>query len=128
MAIQTGVRWKPSVYRSSQETINQGLNPAATPPAGTIVRIAQLVAYDDTKVTTVGNPYAPGTPATESQMYILDEIPVGLDLTAMNGKSQAQITAMWGAALAAQKTYWQPAVANLVKSEIGVQLTPPSLY
>lgn len=128
MTIRTGVRWKPSVYRSSQETINQGLDPSTTPPSGTIVRIAQCVAYDDTKVATGGNPYKPGSPATEVEIYILDESPRLLDLAAMDGKTQVQINAMWATALTDYKVFIQPAVAALVKSEIGVQLTPPSLF
>lgn len=128
MAIRTGVRFKPSVYRSSQETINAGLNPAAVPPSGTIVRIVQLVGYDDTQVAYAGNPYAPGTQATESKMYILDERPLMLELSSFNAMNQAQANAAWAAVLASYKTEMQPAVANLVKSEIGVQTAAPSLY
>jgi len=128
MAIRTGVRFKPSVYRSSQETINASLNPGATPPTGTVVRIVQLVAYNDAELTTPGNPYAAGTPATESKIYILDEQPKMQELAAMDGKTQGQVNAMWAAVLAAYKTEMQPAAANLVKSEIGVQSAAPSLY
>lgn len=128
MAIRTGVRFKPSVYRSSQETINASLNPGATPPTGTVVRIVQLVGYDDTQVAYAGNPYAAGTPATESKIYILDEQPKMIELAAVNGQSQANVNAMWAAVLAAYKTEIQPAVANLVKSEIGIQSAAPSLY
>ena len=128
MAIRTGVRFKPAIYRSSQEAINMGLNPAATPPEGTIVRIVQLVGYDDTKVAFAGNPYKKGDPATEQHIYILDEQPKQLELAAVNGKTQAEVNAMWSTILANYKTQMQPAVANLVKSEIGVQLVDPSLY
>ena len=128
MAIKTGVRFKPSVYRSSQSAVNMGLDPAATPPAGTIVRIVQLVGYDDTQVTTAGNPYRPGDAATERFMYILDEQPKMVALEGLDGKTQTQINAIWAQVLADYKTQMQPAVANLVKSEIGVQSAAPSLY
>lgn len=131
MAIRTGVRFKPSVYRSSQETINAGLNPSPEgdgPPEGTVVRIVQLVGYNDAEVTTGGNPYRPGDPATERFIYILDEQPKMIDLSAINGKTQNQVNAIWSAVLSDYKTQMQPAVASLVKSEIGVQSAAPSLY
>ncbi len=107
-----------------------GLNPSPEegPPSGAVVRIVQLVGYDDTQVAFAGNPYRPGTQDTERFIYILDEQPKMLALEAFNGITQNQANTLWANVLAAYKAEMQPAVANLVKSEIGVQSVAPSLY
>lgn len=127
--ISTGVRFKPAIYRSTQDTINQGLDPSATPPSGVVVRTAQLVAWVTAKFVPYGPlTYAPGSQGTEILMFILDETPIMLSLESMDGKTQNQVTAMWGAALAGYKASIEPAVDALLASEYGVQSTLPILF
>lgn len=64
MAIRGAVRFKPDMYRSTLEATVGELNAAATPPTGTVFMVAQLVAYDDTRVGAAGNPYVPGAAAS----------------------------------------------------------------
>ena len=128
MAIRTGVRFKPTIYKSTMSAVNAGLNAVSTPPSGTIIRTVQLFGYDDTKVGTGGNPYVAGLPESEVHIYVLDESTVQIELAAIDGKTQAQVNAIWAQALADYKTAIAPAVPNLLKSEIGVFNAGFSLY
>lgn len=123
MAIRGAVRFKPDMYRSSLEATVAGLNAAATPPTGSIVMMAQLVAYDDTVVT--GANYKPGRPDIEQEITVLYEEPIMMDLSVFSGKTQAQSTAMWSTALTDFANRVSPAAVSLLRAIRAARLSAP---
>lgn len=125
MAIRGAVRYKPDTYRSTLSTTIANFDPAATPPAGTIVMTAQAIAYDDTQVTAAN--YQPGDPATERNLVVLYEEPISMELAAFDGLTQAAASQLWTDALTAFKTRLTPAGPVLVKAIRSARLAPPIL-
>lgn len=123
MAIKGAVRWRPDAFRSPLTTTVANLDPAATPPAGQVVMIAQLAAYDDQQVTAQN--YEPGDPATEKRLVILYEEPITMELAAFDGLANAQAAALWTDALDDFKTRVTPAAAVLVKAIRAARTAPP---
>lgn len=127
MAVKGAVRYKPDTYRSSLETLVAGLspqgaqtNPGVQPPtydgvpAGDVVMVAQLVAYDDVQLQLAN--YKPGDPLTEQYITVLHERPITLALAAFNGLTQTQATALWTAELNSYKTWVTPAATTLLRA------------
>lgn len=140
MAIKGAVRWKPTMYRSSMETTVIDLNPRGEQydeegdvtgqtgiPEGTLVFIAQAVAYDDAAVGTTANPYRPGDPATERHVVILHERTYTKSLAAAHAATQAQIDADLAATLAAYRDWILPAGPALVKAYYAARMAAPVL-
>ncbi len=127
MAIKGAVRFKPDIYRSTLEATVGSLNAAATPPAGTVFMPVQLVAYDDTKVGTAGNPYVPGAQASEVEITVLYEDTLSMELAAFQGISQAAATALWTVALTNWRDAIAPAGPNLLKAIRATRIAPPVL-
>jgi hypothetical protein len=125
MAIKGAVRWRPDAFRSPLTTTVANLDPTATPPAGQVVMIAQLVAYDETAVT--GANYRAGDPATERELVILYEEPVSMELAAFDGLTNAAAAALWSTALDAFKARVLPAGPVLVKAIRAARIAPPVL-
>lgn len=125
MAIKGAVRFKPDMWKSTLESTVGGLDPAATPPTGTVYMPVQLVAYDDAVVT--GGNYSPGEPATEKNITVLYEDTLQLELAAFQGINQAAATALWTAALNNWKTWITPAGVNLLKATRSARLSAPIL-
>ena len=123
MAIKGAVRWRPDAFRSPLTTTVANLDPAATPPTGQVVMIAQALVYDDTKVT--GANYKPGDPATERELVILYEEPVSMELAAFDGLTEAQAAALWEDALTAFKTRVLPAGPVLIRAIRTARTAPP---
>lgn len=123
MAIKGAVRFAPDVYRSSLETTVAALDPAATPPTGTVVMRVQLVAYDDAVVT--GGNYSAGDPATEKNLVVLYEDTLQMELATFNGLTQPQATTLWTNALSAWGATVSPAALNLLKAIRGARISPP---
>lgn len=99
MAVKRAVRWQPDAKMNVQQTLIAGLDTSQNPATGTVTMVAQLVAYDDTVVTS-GN-YSAGDPATEKNIAILYQEPVSMDLTSFNALTAANAKAQWDAALTA---------------------------
>lgn len=114
MAIKGAARWKPDVYRTSLESTVIELDPAASPPSGIVVMIAQLVVYDDTVVTPAN--YLAGDPATERNITVLFEQPVSKALGPFTAMTGAQALAEWDAALSTFAAWVQPAGVVLVRA------------
>lgn len=123
MALKGAVRFKPDVYRTSMEATVGSLDPAASPPSGTVYMVAQLVAYDDAVVT--GGNYKPGDPATEQNVTVLYEETLSQELAAFAGLTQPQATALWTAALNAFQVRVTPAGPVLLRAIRAARLTPP---
>ena len=140
MAIKGAVRWKPDTYRSSIEATVVDLNPLGQysdvdgnplpptgVPGGTLIFVIQAVAYDDTKLGTVGNPYRPGHPDTEREIVVLHEQTRQYDLSAVQTMTQAQVNSFLNSELLAYKTWVLPAGASLVKAFYGARMSAPVL-
>lgn len=123
MAIKAAVRWKPDIGRTSLETTIQNFAPSSVPPAGNIVRTAQLVGYDDTVVT--GANYAAGDPQTERRLIVLYETPITLDLAGFASLTAAQARALWDSALTDFGTTVRPAAPTLVIAQLGAMQSAP---
>lgn len=123
MAIRVACRWKPDTYRSSLETTVAGLDPAAMPPAGTIVMHAQLCAYDDTVVT--GASYKAGDPVTERAIVVLYEESISMDLAGFDSLTQAQATQQWADALAVFRDRVSPAAPALLRAIRAARIASP---
>ncbi len=123
MAIKAAVRWQPDAFRTSLETTIQNFDPTTTPPSGTLIRMAQLVVYDDTEVT--GGNYAAGDPATERNLVLLYAEPIGMELALFQPLNAAASAAAWATALQAFANRVTPAVALLVKAQRAAMRTAP---
>jgi len=113
------------MFRSTLEATVMGLEPAATPPTGTVVMPAQLIAYDDTVVTPAN--YEAGNVDTERHITVLYEEPLTMDLAAFDGITQAAATALWTDALEQWKTRILPAAPNMLKAIRAARRTNPSV-
>jgi hypothetical protein len=140
MAIKGAVRWKPDAYRSSIEATVIDLNPTGQyndaegnplpptgVPGGTIILVAQAVAYDDAKVGGAGNPYRPGHPDTEREIVVLHEQTRQYDLSAVQTMTQAQVNSFLNSELIAYKNWVLPAGTSLVKTFYSARMAPPVL-
>lgn len=127
MAIKYGIRWRPTPFRSTIEAITVNRDLAADPPtSGQRVQTLQLIAFDDQKVGTAGNPYRPGDPGTEQHIAVVDERPIALDVAAFAGTTNAEAQARWDAARDAQRAAWEaePDILALIRAAIGGALSP----
>lgn len=127
MAVVGAVRWKPDTYRSSLETTVAGLSvdpEGDGPPEGTIVMVAQLVAYDDQRFP---NPqaYQSGNPATEQWVTVLYAEPIMMDLSAFASMTDQQAQDAWADALAAFGARLLPAVPVLIRAVRAAKIAPP---
>lgn len=123
MAIKAAVRIKPDTYRSSLSTTIQNFDPAAAPPTGQVVMVAQAIVYDDAVLT--GTNYQPGDPVTERNIVVLYEEVITKELAVFNSLTQAQATAEWTAALNEFMTRILPAGPTLVKAIRSARLAAP---
>ena len=131
MSIRTAIRLKPDTFRGGLETTIQWSTPAAAPGgpvparAGTVVRIAQLVIYDDTKVGNAQSPYNPGSEATERFVVVCDQEAISLALGSFAGLTYQAAQALWQAPLQAAADRWAPDRDALAKAAGGAWLVPP---
>lgn len=142
MAIKGGVRWKPDQYRTSLEATVTDLNPtgqqydengnpttATGVPEGTVVMIAQAVAYDDAVFGDGAGqvPYRPGDPETERHLVVLHEETKMYELSAAYAPTAAQIDAFFAAELEAYRDWVLPAGGTLAKVMYTARMAPPIL-
>lgn len=139
MAIRGAVRWKPDAYRSSIEATVAELNPTGVQPpdaqgnpqpdsgvpGGSVVMIAQAVAYDDTIVT--GANYQAGDPATERNIVVLHERTYTFDLSVAHTSTQAQIDTLLTNTLNSYRSWILPAGPALVRMFYSARRSAPIL-
>lgn len=104
MAIRIGVRIKPEPGRSALETTIQDPGEENGMATGGMVRVLQLVGWDDTKLPLAN--YTPGLPETERHLIIIDQHVATLSVAAFVGATFAETHAMWEAAFADKIAYW----------------------
>lgn len=125
MAIRGAVRWRPDTYRSPLLATVAELDPTAEPPTGSIVMVAQLVAYDDTQLT--GANYQPGHPDTERKLVILHERTYTKELAAFATMTQSEASAAWADTLADYKAWVLPAGPTLLKAIRAARTAAPQV-
>lgn len=133
MAIRGAVRWRPDVGRSASQSSILNLIPSPRDadgnatgghPSGTIVMIAQLVAFDDARIGGP-NPYRPGSPDTEREVTILYEQVFTKELAVLGQMTEAQATSEWTATLQGFRDEHLPAVCPLIKAIRAARMSPP---
>lgn len=111
MALQIRSRYKPLVNRDPQQTLLENFDPANG--SGTLVLPVQIVVYDD--ATFNPTTAKPGDPADEAWLGVLAEDVIRLDVAALAGKTQAEITAAMTTALDDWAATVKPLTAGLAK-------------
>lgn len=125
MAIRIGIRIKPEPGRSALETTIQDPDYSGPTPSGGMVRVLQLVGWDDATLP-LGN-YQPGMPETERHLVIIDQHVVTMDVAAFASKSIAQAKAMWEQAFAPKVAEWTAAKPTLTIAAAGAASVEPVL-
>lgn len=122
MTAKIAVRWRPQAYRSTIETIDTA---SSGTNAGDRIETLQVVVYDDTQLATPGNPYVPGSPATEQFLRVVTETPISLGVDAFVGKTYAESKALWDAARDNQIAAWQgdPKIQARINAAVGAGLS-----
>lgn len=123
MAIKAAVRFKPEVGRTPLETTIQTPDFTATPPTGGMVRIIQLVGWDDATLPLAS--YQAGMPDSERRLVVIDQKAVTLDISAFSGITYAAAEALWQAELTAAAAEWTPVLATLLRAAAGSVLADP---
>lgn len=118
MAMKAAIRWKPDVMRTSLETLSL----IDTAGEGSITMIAQLVAYDDTKVN--GATYVPGDFASEKYIVVCNEQVYTYDIAGLPS-TFAQIQAKFAADMAAYRDAIQPNALRLALICAAAKLATP---
>jgi hypothetical protein len=116
--MKAAIRWKPDVMRTSLET----LSIVDQAGEGSITMIAQLVAYDDTKVN--GATYVPGDFASEKFIVVCHERVFTYDIAGLPA-AFAQIQAKFAADMAAFRDEIQPNALRLALICAAAKLSPP---
>lgn len=134
MALVSGVRWKPDKGRTSLETTMANFDPQAEGgPVGAIPMIAQLIAYDDTKIGATANPstgrvaYKPGASAVEAEIVVLHEQVRWGELEAFATMTQAEIDVFWRTQLEDYRVWVTPAAVPLGMVKLSQIMAPPIL-
>ena len=137
MATRGAVRWRPDVGRSASQATIMDFNPAPLdenglpsggPPTGSVVMIAQVIAYNNERVDTAAKPYRPGHQDTEEDITVLYEQVFTKELAVIGKMTQAQAEAEWAATLQSFRDTHLGAIDPLIKAIRAARRSKPLLF